>query len=88
MNTPNGMKVQIMLEELKETYGTQCMLFSPQHTFLTTTDTHTLLNIMSNKQKEDWFLKLYVSFLSHGAALKAHLLSRRIINKPRPADLN
>jgi len=44
MNTPNGKKVQIMLEELKEAYGTEY--------------THTLLNISTNEQKKDWFLKL------------------------------
>ena len=27
-STPNGKKVQIMLEELKEVYGTQCMFCS------------------------------------------------------------
>ena len=44
MNTPNGQAVQILLEELAETYGT--------------TWTTTLINIMTNEQKKDWFLKL------------------------------
>jgi len=44
MNTPNGQAVQILLEELAETYGT--------------TWTTTLVNIMTNEQKKDWFLKL------------------------------
>ncbi|KAL8824934.1 MAG: hypothetical protein Q9191_004720 [Dirinaria sp. TL-2023a] len=44
MSTPNGQKVQIMLEELKDIYGTEW--------------TETIINIMSNKQKEDWFLRL------------------------------
>jgi len=44
MSTPNGKKVQIMLEELKEAYGTKY--------------SHTLLNVQTNEQKQDWFLKL------------------------------
>ncbi|TGO79828.1 hypothetical protein BELL_0021g00020 [Botrytis elliptica] len=44
MSTPNGKKVQIMLEELKAAYGTEY--------------THTLINISTNEQKKDWFLKL------------------------------
>lgn len=44
MSTPNGKKIQIMLEELKETYGTKF--------------TTTLIDIMTNEQKKDWFLKL------------------------------
>jgi len=44
MNTPNGKKVQIMLEELKAAYGIDY--------------TYTKINIMSNEQKKDWFLKL------------------------------
>ncbi|KAG0140999.1 hypothetical protein CROQUDRAFT_322249 [Cronartium quercuum f. sp. fusiforme G11] len=44
MNTPNGKKVQIALEELKLVYGTE---FS-----------HEIVNISTNRQKEDWFLKL------------------------------
>ncbi|MCJ1447839.1 MAG: hypothetical protein MMC23_008351 [Stictis urceolatum] len=43
-NTPNGQKVQIMLEELADAYGT-------------TWDT-TMINIMTNEQKKDWFLRL------------------------------
>jgi len=43
-STPNGQKVQIMLEELADVYGTQW-----------TTST---INIGSNIQKEDWFLRL------------------------------
>jgi len=44
MNTPNGQAVQIMLEELKDVYGTEW--------------TTTLINIMTNEQKKDWFLRL------------------------------
>ena len=44
MSTPNGQKVQILLEELKELYGTKW--------------SYTLLSIMTNVQKEDWFLRL------------------------------
>ncbi|KAK5737434.1 hypothetical protein LTR17_006661 [Elasticomyces elasticus] len=44
MNTPNGQAVQIMLEELKAAYGTEW--------------TTTLINIMTNDQKKDWFLRL------------------------------
>ncbi|PQE22951.1 glutathione S-transferase protein [Rutstroemia sp. NJR-2017a BBW] len=43
-STPNGKKVQIMLEELNEVYGIDY--------------THTLINIQTNEQKKDWFLKL------------------------------
>jgi len=44
MNTPNGQAVQIMLEELAESYGTKW--------------TYTLIDIMTNVQKEEWFLRL------------------------------
>lgn len=44
MNTPNGQAVQIMLEELADSYGT--------------TWTQTLINIMTNEQKKEWFLRL------------------------------
>lgn len=44
MNTPNGQAVQILLEELKDVYGTEW--------------TTTLINIMTNEQKKDWFLRL------------------------------
>ncbi|KAI9726444.1 MAG: hypothetical protein M1828_001266 [Chrysothrix sp. TS-e1954] len=44
-STPNGQKVQIMLEELALAYpGTEW--------------TTTLINIMTNEQKKDWFLRL------------------------------
>lgn len=43
-STPNGQKVQIMLEELADAYGT---------TWSTTT-----IHIMTNEQKKDWFLRL------------------------------
>lgn len=45
MNTPNGQKVQILLEELKDIY--------PDLKW-----SNTILNIMTNVQKEDWFLRL------------------------------
>ncbi|KAF4631464.1 hypothetical protein G7Y89_g6665 [Cudoniella acicularis] len=44
LGTPNGKKVQIMLEELKEKYGTEF--------------TFTMLDIRTNDQKKDWFLRL------------------------------
>lgn len=44
MNTPNGQAVQIFLEELKDAYSLSW--------------TTTLINIMTNEQKKDWFLKL------------------------------
>lgn len=44
MNTPNGQAVQILLEELKDVYGTQW--------------TTTLIDIMTNEQKKEWFLRL------------------------------
>lgn len=43
-STPNGQKVQILLEELAETYGTKW--------------TTTLINISTNEQKKEWFLRL------------------------------
>lgn len=43
-NTPNGKKVQIFLEELKDAYGTEW--------------TTTLINILTNEQKKDWFVRL------------------------------
>ncbi|MCJ1425022.1 hypothetical protein MMC29_002910 [Sticta canariensis] len=43
-STPNGQKVQILLEELKDVYKI--------------TWTTTLINIMTNEQKKDWFLRL------------------------------
>ncbi|MCJ1314015.1 hypothetical protein MMC25_007695 [Agyrium rufum] len=45
MSTPNGQKVQIMLEELKEVY--------PDFDWTTS-----FVNIMTNDQKKDWFLRL------------------------------
>nr|POE63492.1 disulfide-bond oxidoreductase yfcg [Quercus suber] len=44
MNTPNGQAVQIFLEELKDAYGLEWST--------------TLINIMENTQKEEWFLRL------------------------------
>lgn len=43
-STPNGQKVQILLEELKDVYNTEW--------------TTTLINISTNEQKKDWFLRL------------------------------
>jgi hypothetical protein len=40
MNTPNGQAVQILLEELKDVYGTEW--------------TTTVIDIMTNEQKKDW----------------------------------
>ena len=44
-STPNGQKVQIMLEELQLLYPTLSW-------------TQTLINIATNEQKKDWFLRL------------------------------
>ena len=43
-STPNGQKVQILLEELKDVYNTPF--------------TTTLIDIRTNVQKSDWFLRL------------------------------
>ncbi|KAF3902796.1 hypothetical protein AA313_de0205060 [Arthrobotrys entomopaga] len=43
-STPNGVKVQILLEELKAVYGTEW--------------TTSIINIGTNEQKKDWFLRL------------------------------
>lgn len=43
-STPNGQAVQIMLEELADAYGTKW--------------TQTLINIQTNEQKKEWFLRL------------------------------
>lgn len=43
-NTPNGQAVQIFLEELKDVYGTEW--------------TTTVIDISTNEQKKDWFLRL------------------------------
>ncbi|KAK6343170.1 hypothetical protein TWF718_008543 [Orbilia javanica] len=43
-STPNGQKVQILLEELKAVYGTKWGT--------------SIINIGTNEQKKDWFLKL------------------------------
>jgi len=43
-STPNGQKVQILLEELADVYGFEF--------------TTTLINISTNEQKKDWFLRL------------------------------
>ncbi|RDW60567.1 putative glutathione s-transferase protein [Coleophoma cylindrospora] len=43
-NTPNGQKVQILLEELADAYGTKW--------------TTTLIDTGTNEQKKDWFLSL------------------------------
>jgi len=44
MNTPNGQAVQVLLEELKDAYGTEW--------------TTTLIDIFTNDQKKEWFLRL------------------------------
>ncbi|KIV97368.1 hypothetical protein, variant [Exophiala mesophila] len=43
-STPNGQATQILLEELADTYGTKW--------------TTTLINISTNEQKKEWFLRL------------------------------
>ncbi|KAH8807351.1 glutathione S-transferase [Xylogone sp. PMI_703] len=42
--TPNGKKVQILLEELKDVYGTEW--------------TTSLIDLETDEQKEDWFLRI------------------------------
>ncbi|KAL3412398.1 putative glutathione S-transferase [Aspergillus fumigatus] len=42
--TPNGRKVHILLEELKDTYGLEWMI--------------SLIDLDKNEQKKDWFLRL------------------------------
>jgi glutathione S-transferase len=42
MNTPNGQAVQVLLEELKDSYGTEW--------------TTTVIDIMTNEQKKEWFV--------------------------------
>lgn len=44
MSTPNGQKLQILLEELAEAYGLEW--------------TTSFVNIQTNEQKEEWFLRL------------------------------
>lgn len=44
MNTPNGQAVQVLLEELKDAYGTEW--------------TTTVIDIMTNEQKKEWFVRL------------------------------
>jgi glutathione S-transferase len=43
-NTPNGQATQIFLEELKDVYGTEW--------------TTSVIDISTNVQKSDWFLRL------------------------------
>lgn len=50
MNTPNGQAVQIYMEELKDAYDFDF--------------THSLIDISTNEQKKDWFLKLDPNGLS------------------------
>jgi len=62
-NTPNGQKIQIMLEELHEVYGTEwttTLMYIPPPLppiciFNPLTNSS---NIMTNEQKKDWFLRL------------------------------
>ena len=42
MNTPNGQAVQVLLEELKDAYGTEW--------------TTTVIDIMTNEQKKEWLV--------------------------------
>lgn len=46
-NTPNGQATQIMLEELADAYGSSTVDW-----------TTVLINIMTNEQKKEWFLRL------------------------------
>jgi glutathione S-transferase len=43
-STPNGKKVQILLEELKDAYGTEW--------------TTSLIDLETDEQKESWFLHI------------------------------
>jgi glutathione S-transferase len=62
LSTPNGKKIQIMLEELKETYGTECEPFYFHTNGKEKADgvsvTFTTLDVRTNDQKKDWFLRL------------------------------
>ena len=44
MNTPNGQAVQVLLEELKDAYGTEW--------------TTTVIDIMTNEQKKEWLVRI------------------------------
>lgn len=64
MNTPNGQAVQILLEELKDVYGTEW--------------TTTLINIMTNEQKKEWFLRLDPNGRQHSSTVNpCHVLTSR-----------
>jgi glutathione S-transferase len=62
LSTPNGKKVQIMLEALKETYGTECevirSLRNDEETLMTDQSLSPCLMFRTNNQKKDWFLRL------------------------------
>lgn len=71
MNTPNGQAVQILLEELKDAYGTEW--------------TTTLVDIMTNEQKKEWFLRLDPNGTAQSppAKLTSLLTSHRPYPSPR-----
>jgi glutathione S-transferase len=60
--TPNGRKIHILLEELKEVYGLEW--------------TTSLIDLDKNEQKKDWFLRLNpngASFLfSYSHSISSH----------------
>ncbi|KAF7881869.1 uncharacterized protein EAF02_006557 [Botrytis sinoallii] len=55
--TPNGKKVQIMLEELKDVYGLEW--------------TTSLIDLETDEQKEDWFLRLNPNDMTN-SSFEAH----------------
>jgi hypothetical protein len=71
MNTPNGQAVQVLLEELKDAYGTEW--------------TTTLVDIMTNEQKKEWFLRLDPNglFLTPPATFNSFLTPHRPYPRPR-----
>jgi hypothetical protein len=71
MNTPNGQAVQVLLEELKDAYGTEW--------------TTTIIDIMTNEQKKEWFLRLDPNglFLTPPIIINILLTSDRPYSRPR-----
>ena len=71
MSTPNGQAVQIYLEELKDVYNIEW--------------TTTLVDIMTNDQKKDWFLRLDPNglYIFHRTS---YVTSGLTTYRPHPSD--
>ncbi|KAH8820143.1 glutathione S-transferase-like protein [Xylogone sp. PMI_703] len=70
-STPNGQKVQILLEELADVYGTQW--------------TTTLIDISTNEQKKDWFLRLNPNGMNFPAIVgRIPIIIDNTVNPPHP----